>query len=56
MNRWALSGLEGYEKESEIIKDLINSGAISVPKSNDGRYINVASINVKDKMFQKGDR
>ena len=52
MNRWALSGLEGYEKEREIIKNLINSGEISVPKSSDGRYTNVASINVKDKMFQ----
>ncbi len=31
---------------------MINSGEISVPKSSDGRYTNVASINVKDKMFQ----
>ena len=51
MNRWKLSGLEGYEKQREIVKSLINEGKISVPTSEDGRYTNVASINVKDLMF-----
>jgi len=51
MNRWHLSGLEGYQAEKETIKTLINSGKISVPTSSDGRYTNVASINVKDKIF-----
>ncbi len=51
MNRWHLSGLEGYQAERAVIKTLINSGQISVPTSSDGRYTNVASINVKDKIF-----
>lgn len=51
MSRWALSGLNGYEKEREIIKDLVNSGKINVPTSDDGRYTNVESINVKGKVF-----
>ncbi|MDX1301560.1 bifunctional metallophosphatase/5'-nucleotidase [Photobacterium sp.] len=51
MNRWHLSGLEGYEKQREIVKNLINAGEISVPVSEDGRYTNIESINVKDKMF-----
>lgn len=51
MSRWALSGLDGYEKEREIIKELVNSGEINVPTSDDGRYTNVESINVKDKIF-----
>ncbi|MGF1723538.1 bifunctional metallophosphatase/5'-nucleotidase [Photobacterium nomapromontoriensis] len=51
MHRWALSGLEGYEKEREIVKALINEGKISVPMSDDGRYTNIASINVKELMF-----
>ncbi|CED71672.1 2',3'-cyclic-nucleotide 2'-phosphodiesterase [Aliivibrio wodanis] len=51
MSRWTLSGLDGYEKEREIIKDLVNSGKISVPTSEDGRYTNVESINVKGKVF-----
>ena len=51
MSRWTLSGLDGYEKEREIIKDLVNSGKINVPTSDDGRYTNVESINVKGKVF-----
>lgn len=51
MSRWTLIGLEGYEKERETVKTLINSGKIDVPKSKDGRYTNVESINVKDKIF-----
>ncbi|ELR65824.1 5'-nucleotidase [Photobacterium marinum] len=50
-HRWTLSGLNGYSKEREIVKQLINEGKISVPTSKDGRYTNVASINVKDKIF-----
>ena len=51
MSRWTLSGLDGYAKEREIIKYLVNSGKINVPTSDDGRYTNVESINVKDKIF-----
>ncbi|WP_064608425.1 bifunctional metallophosphatase/5'-nucleotidase [Photobacterium sp. J15] len=50
-HRWTLSGLNGYSKEREVVKQLINEGKISVPTSKDGRYTNVASINVKDKIF-----
>lgn len=50
--RWQLVGLEGYEKEREIVKHLINNGTISVPTTADGRYTNIASINVKDKLFK----
>ncbi|WP_019615694.1 bifunctional metallophosphatase/5'-nucleotidase [Psychromonas ossibalaenae] len=51
MNRWKLSGLSGYESQREVVKSLINSGKITVPMSSDGRYTNVASINVKGKTF-----
>jgi len=51
MNRWMLTGLEGYDKERNIIKSLVNSGEIDVPASKDGRYTNVASINVKGQLF-----
>ncbi|MDV5167670.1 bifunctional metallophosphatase/5'-nucleotidase [Photobacterium rosenbergii] len=52
MQRWKLSGLEGFEKQREVVKTLINEGKISVPTSKDGRYTNIASINVKDLMFK----
>lgn len=51
MHRWHLAGLTGFEKEAKVVKDLVNSGKILVPTSDDGRYTNVAAINVKDKIF-----
>ncbi|ARA78347.1 bifunctional metallophosphatase/5'-nucleotidase [Pectobacterium brasiliense] len=45
--RWKLAGLQGYERERRIIESLLNSGKINVPTSDDGRYSNVQSINVK---------
>ncbi|TKY81952.1 5'-nucleotidase C-terminal domain-containing protein [Pectobacterium polonicum] len=45
--RWKLAGLQGYERERSIVESLLNSGKISVPASDDGRYSNVQSINVK---------
>ncbi|ENM5826542.1 bifunctional metallophosphatase/5'-nucleotidase [Vibrio metoecus] len=52
MPRWKLSGLEGFEKEREIVKELINSGKIDVPTSADGRYTNIESINVQDLILE----
>lgn len=51
MQRWKLDGLQGYESERAIVKALINSGQIDVPSSDDGRYSNIASINVKALLF-----
>ncbi|MFW5405290.1 bifunctional metallophosphatase/5'-nucleotidase [Pectobacterium carotovorum] len=45
--RWKLAGLQGYERERRIVESLLNSRKISVPTSDDGRYSNVQSINVK---------
>jgi len=50
--RWQLVGLDdSYNEQREIVKTLINSGEITVPSSEDGRYTNIASINVKDWLF-----
>lgn len=51
MHRWKLVGLEGYERERKIVDKLLNEGKISVPTTDDGRYTNVASINVKELLF-----
>lgn len=51
MYRWKLVGLEGYERERKIVDKLLNDGKISVPTTDDGRYTNVASINVKELLF-----
>ncbi|VEA63700.1 Trifunctional nucleotide phosphoesterase protein YfkN precursor [Serratia plymuthica] len=49
--RWKLVGMEGYEPQRAIVKSLLNQGIIRVPTTDDGRYTNVASINVKDTLF-----
>lgn len=50
--RWQLTGLEEvYKPQRETIKALLNSGKINVPSSEDGRYTNIASINIKDLLF-----
>lgn len=51
IQRWKLAGLEGYESERKIVEKLLNEGKISVPTTDDGRYTNVASINVKGLKF-----
>ncbi|EOX3354087.1 bifunctional UDP-sugar hydrolase/5'-nucleotidase [Vibrio cholerae] len=55
MQRWKLSGLEGFEKEREIVKELINSGKMDVPASDDGRYTNIESINVQDLILKNSE-
>ena len=49
--RWQLVGLQGYDRERKIVETLLNEGKISVPTSEDGRYSNVASFNVKALLF-----
>lgn len=53
--RWKLVGMEGYEPQRAIVKRLLNEGVIQVPTTDDGRYTNVASINVKDALFNNAD-
>ncbi|HGE6112581.1 TPA: bifunctional UDP-sugar hydrolase/5'-nucleotidase [Vibrio cholerae] len=55
MQRWKLSGLEGFEKEREIVKELINSGKMDLPASADGRYTNIESINVQDLILKNSE-
>ncbi|MFI8417269.1 bifunctional metallophosphatase/5'-nucleotidase [Serratia sp. NPDC078593] len=51
VQRWQLIGLDGFERERKIVEKLLNDGKISVPSTADGRYSNVASINVKALLF-----
>ncbi|MFO4721688.1 bifunctional UDP-sugar hydrolase/5'-nucleotidase [Vibrio cholerae] len=55
MQRWKLSGLEGFEKERENVKELINSGKMDVPASADGRYTNIESINVQGLILKNSE-
>lgn len=50
--RWQLVGLDDeLESDRAVVKSLLNSGVISVPTSEDGRYTNIASINIKGLKF-----
>ncbi|AJI96362.1 hypothetical protein BD65_3035 [Yersinia ruckeri] len=49
--RWKLVGLDGYEPQRQIVRQLINDGKMTLPMTEDGRFTNIASINVKDKLF-----
>ena len=53
---WELLGLDGFEKERAKVEGLINSGRISVPTTADGRFTNVASFNVKGKVFTDSEK
>lgn len=45
---WEIIGIDKTSKAYQTVKQLINEGSISLPLSEDGKYTNVASINVKN--------
>ncbi|MGG4455307.1 bifunctional metallophosphatase/5'-nucleotidase [Brevibacillus porteri] len=47
-NNWKLTGVDTTAPERKDVVELINAGVLSVPKTADGKYTNIASINIKD--------
>ncbi|WP_289138033.1 bifunctional UDP-sugar hydrolase/5'-nucleotidase [uncultured Brevibacillus sp.] len=47
-NNWKIIGVDATAPERNDAVELINAGILSVPKTEDGKYTNIASINVKD--------
>jgi len=47
-NNWKIIGVDTTAPERNDVVELINAGILSVPKTEDGKYNNIASINVKD--------
>ncbi|MFE1627256.1 bifunctional metallophosphatase/5'-nucleotidase [Brevibacillus reuszeri] len=47
-NNWKIIGVDTTAPERNDVVELINAGILSVPKTEDGKYTNIASINVKD--------
>ncbi|EJL25646.1 bifunctional UDP-sugar hydrolase/5'-nucleotidase [Brevibacillus sp. BC25] len=47
-NNWKITGVDTTAPERKDIVELINAGILSVPKTADGKYTNIASINIKD--------
>ncbi|WP_099190612.1 bifunctional metallophosphatase/5'-nucleotidase [Tepidibacter mesophilus] len=49
-NNWEIIGLDKNSKEREVVKRFVNEGIIEIPKTEDKKYTNTASINVKGKI------
>ncbi|MCM3143445.1 5'-nucleotidase C-terminal domain-containing protein [Brevibacillus sp. MER 51] len=47
-NNWKITGVDTAAPERKDVVELINAGILSVPKTADGKYTNIASINIKD--------
>ncbi|MGL4403066.1 MAG: 5'-nucleotidase C-terminal domain-containing protein [Fusobacteriaceae bacterium] len=47
-NNWQITGYEWDEKLHQEVADLVNSGKLAIPASEDGRTPNVKSITVED--------
>ncbi|WP_436406374.1 bifunctional metallophosphatase/5'-nucleotidase [Brevibacillus brevis] len=47
-NNWKITGVDTTAPVRKDIVELINAGILSVPKTADGKYTNIASINIKD--------
>jgi len=47
-NNWEIIGIKLDYPQREAIYEMIKSGEILIPKSSDGRTLNVKSINIKD--------
>lgn len=47
-NNWKIIGVDTTAPERADVVALINAGILSVPKTEDGKYTNIASINIKD--------
>ncbi|MFD2088521.1 bifunctional metallophosphatase/5'-nucleotidase [Brevibacillus brevis] len=47
-NNWKITGVDATAPERKDVVELINAGILSVPKTADGKYTNIASINIKD--------
>lgn len=47
-NRWKIVGVETDAPERTDVIELVNAGILKVPATEDGKYTNVASINILD--------
>ncbi|UED75297.1 5'-nucleotidase C-terminal domain-containing protein [Brevibacillus sp. DP1.3A] len=47
-NNWKITGVDTTAPERKDVVELINAGILSAPKTADGKYTNIASINIKD--------
>ncbi|WP_213651882.1 5'-nucleotidase C-terminal domain-containing protein [Paenibacillus sp. J23TS9] len=47
-DNWKITGVDTTSKERADVVDLMNAGILTVPTTEDGKYTNIASINILD--------
>ncbi|NEW07448.1 SH3 domain-containing protein [Paenibacillus sp. SYP-B3998] len=47
-NNWKITGVDTQAPARADVVQLINAGILAIPKTEDGKYTNVASINIQD--------
>ncbi|WP_042476392.1 5'-nucleotidase C-terminal domain-containing protein [Bacillus ndiopicus] len=52
-NNWKIVGVDTKAPARAAVVELVNKGILSIPTSEDGKYTNIASINVKDSITQQ---
>lgn len=50
---WKITGVDTISPERADVIELINTGVLEIPKTDDGKYTNVASINILDTITRK---
>ncbi|OAB33108.1 5'-nucleotidase C-terminal domain-containing protein [Paenibacillus macquariensis] len=50
---WKITGVDTTSPERADVIELINTGVLEIPKTDDGKYTNVASINILDTITRK---
>ncbi len=47
-NNWKIIGVDTKSPARAAVVELVNKGILAIPTSEDGKYTNIASINIKD--------
>lgn len=53
MHNWKITGVNTHSSEHKAVVDLVNKGILEIPKTEDGKYTNIASINTKDSITKE---
>ncbi|KFM98576.1 bifunctional metallophosphatase/5'-nucleotidase [Bacillus clarus] len=48
MHNWEITGVDTHSSEHKAVVNLVNKGILEIPKTEDGKYTNIASVNTKE--------
>lgn len=52
-NNWKIVGVDTKSPARKAVVELVNKGILTIPTTEDGKYTNISSINVKDAITQQ---